>query len=163
MTTEEWKPIMGWPYEVSNLGRVRRTAKTTNTWSGRILRPSKTWGYRFVGLCRDGEKWQARIGRLVCEAFHGAAPPDAQVRHLDGNRANDSAANVRWSDRNSNEADKIIHGTLLSGERCPWSKLTKRQANELRRRYREHKIKRKNQRFVRLRVVSLRNWRRNMA
>lgn len=44
-----------------------------------------------------------KIARLVCEAFHGAAPPDKPVcMHVDENAANNRANNLAWGTQKQN-------------------------------------------------------------
>ena len=45
-----------------------------------------------------------KIHRLVCEAFHGAAPfENAIVLHLDENASNNQPGNLRWGTRKENQ------------------------------------------------------------
>lgn len=94
---EEWRPVPGWPYEASSLGRIRRAE------TGRILAPiAHTKGYHRVNLSQlnpDGGRALRRhayVHELVCEAFHGPRPPGMQVDHRDTVRTNNTAANLRW-------------------------------------------------------------------
>ena len=44
-----------------------------------------------------------KVARLVCEAFHGAAPEDRPVcMHKDENAANNRADNVEWGTQKEN-------------------------------------------------------------
>ena len=105
---ELWLPVVGYEgfYEVSNQGRVRsldrevRHSSGTGTrlWRGRILKqiPS-TNGYRQVGCCREGKQRMERVHRLACIAFHGPCPSsDHNVDHIDENKQNNRANNLRW-------------------------------------------------------------------
>lgn len=62
--------------------------------------------------------------RLIAETFHGPCPPGMECCHRDGDKSNCSEANLRWATHVENEADKVLHGTILVGERNPMSKLT---------------------------------------
>lgn len=122
MTNEIWKPIRDWPYEVSSLGRVRRTAAPQGrTRAGKIIKPrplTKRAGYMLVTLTHEGRRWHARVCRLVCEAFHGPPPtPRHEAAHLDGVNTNDTPGNLAWKTKAENEADKVGHGTRARGER----------------------------------------------
>jgi len=57
-----------------------------------------------------------------------------ECRHLDGNRQNNSPTNLEWSDKRTNEGDKITHGTLHRGERHHSSVLDEATVIEARRR-----------------------------
>ena len=107
--TEEWRPIDGWPYEVSNQGRVRRT-KTR-----RLLRPchcSKRNRHLSVVLTdtKAGKVKTLRVHRLVCAAFNGPPPfAGAVVRHLDGVDDHNEPSNLAWGTPRENTADWIRH------------------------------------------------------
>src|SRR3954462_11481545 len=95
--SEEWRPVEGFPYEVSSLGRVRRTGAGSSTWAGRVLKPRViTGGYHQVTLYRDGwQAWQVKVATLVCTAFHGAKPSAGLVvRHLNGAKTDDNRLNL---------------------------------------------------------------------
>lgn len=89
---EEWRAVKGWDcYEVSSCGNVRNAA------TGRHLamRPTPK-GYLRVGLCKKRKQVWRRVHRLVAEAFLGPPAPGEQVDHIDGNKQNNSAANLEW-------------------------------------------------------------------
>lgn len=139
--SEEWRPIEGWPYEVSNLGRVRRATDAIN-WNGavisrkgRILRLAPhSAGYVGVALCINGRPKSFTVHRLVCIAFNGPPPtPQHQVAHSDGDKKNNRADNLRWALQSDNEADKIDHGRTSRGERQGRSKLTEEDVLAIRR------------------------------
>lgn len=64
------------------------------------------------------------IHQLVTEAFVGPRPTGSEVRHLDGNPANNRASNLAWGTRRENMADARRHGTLVQGARCHMARLT---------------------------------------
>lgn len=98
---EEWRAVEGWPYEVSDLGRVRRSsAALGRTRAGKILRPQlkRKTGHLRVFLCRDGRPKEFAVHRLVCGAWHGAAPSGKhQAAHIDGDAANNLPENLYWA------------------------------------------------------------------
>lgn len=123
---EEWRPIEGWPYEASSLGRIRRAVASRSSPAGRIMRTAPhSAGYRSVALCKDGKPRTFLVHRLVCIAFLGPAPSaDHQVAHWDGDKTNNRATNLRWADQLENESDKIRHGRTPRGERQGGARLT---------------------------------------
>ena len=113
---EIWKPVEKYPYEVSNLGRVRRSKSaivSKGTSVGRILNPSpnKITGYVRIKLFREGEVGKfirASVHRLVAEAFLGPCPEGKEVNHCDGNKAHNHADNLEY----------ISHQDNLKHHRC---------------------------------------------
>ena len=102
-------------YEIERDGTVR------NKRTGRILKP-------FVGD-RSGHL-RVTIGgkhhyihRLVAEVYMGACPPGMEVRHLDGNPANNNVSNLAYGTRSENVLDSVAHGTYRSANaaktECP--------------------------------------------
>lgn len=134
---EEWRAVEGWPYEVSDLGRVRRTAAPAGrTRAGRILTPClyragcKYWR---VTLSRGGLAKTFRVHRLVAVAFIGPPPSKRHgVAHTDGNPANNAAANLRWATAKENEADKRTHGTNLVGTKVSGHRLDNESVSAIR-------------------------------
>lgn len=112
---EQWKSVVGYKYlyEVSDMGRVRRIGKKEGAVVGRILRPWKTSkGYLTVSVY-DGHnhKTNKNIHRLVAKAFIGSPPVGKkEIRHLDGNPANNYVYNLAWGNGDENRADMVRHG-----------------------------------------------------
>ena len=134
---EEWRPVEGWPYEVSNLGRVRRCGEKQNsTHIGRVLKPSPDgFGYPIVTLSsvKFGRKTK-HVHVLVCTAFYGVRPSENHVVcHEDGVAWNVRADNLNWGTYVKNEADKRRHGTNIAGERSSQTNLTNGDVLEIRR------------------------------
>lgn len=128
---ESWAPVVGYEgfYEVSNLGRVRSVEKRVRTARGTRLRPSvvrklsaNPRGYLTVNLSRGeaGSRTQ-HVHTLVLSAFVGPRPEGMEARHLDGNPANNSIANLAWGTHSENNLDRVRHGThhLASRTHCP--------------------------------------------
>lgn len=93
---------------------------------GSWLQPGTTGdGYQYVSLCTEGFKRSAKVHRLVAYAFLGQPPQGkTQVRHLDGNPANNAWWNLRWGGQSEQEADKAAHGTKSFGETHASAKLS---------------------------------------
>lgn len=89
---EIWKPIQGYEdlYEVSNLGRVRRTELLT-FWKHNGKQP-----YYMVGLSKNSKSKKCLVHRLVAEAFIPNPSNLPQVNHKDGNVHNNSVDNLEW-------------------------------------------------------------------
>ncbi len=110
--TEQWLPIYGHEgrYEVSDDGRVRSTGAVRQ--GGRILTPGvNNKGYLTVSIGSNGNRKTERVHRLVAEAFHAEGQHEGDVvRHLDGDKSNNSACNLAWGTPSENEMDKVGHG-----------------------------------------------------
>lgn len=77
------------------------------------------------------------VSRIVCEMICGPAPtPAHEAAHLcgKGHEGCFGAHCLVWKTRPENNADKLSHGTLLFGERAPWSKLTDEDVRLIKRR-----------------------------
>jgi hypothetical protein len=137
---EEWLDVHGTDgfYEVSNFGRVRSWLNTRREWQDRphLLNPSiGKNGYRVFCHRLFGGETRLLVHREVCRAFHGSPPATGdriEVRHLDGNKLNNMATNLAWGTSADNAADRVRHGTSLSGERNPFARLTRVQVSEIR-------------------------------
>jgi HNH endonuclease/Helix-turn-helix domain of resolvase len=93
------------------------------------LKPSHIRGYCVVSLYRGKKRSgvSVKVHQAVLRSFVGR-PPDGHVcRHLDGNKANNSLSNLAWGTHLENSSDKFRHGTHLSGEPHPSTKLTDEQ------------------------------------
>jgi hypothetical protein len=101
---EQWIPIADprfVPYEVSDLGHVRRPGK-------RVLTPDlNERGYHTVRL--NGIR--ATIHSLVLKAFRGPRPDGMVGRHLDDDKDNNGLSNLVWGTQSDNILDTVRSGT----------------------------------------------------
>lgn len=117
---EQWIPVPGYEgfYEVSDRGRVRSVERRTQQagymrrFPSRILKPgTRKDGYRYVNLSKLGEHKTFLVHRLVCMAFHGPQPEWADcIRHLDGDRSNNTVTNLVYGTYSENANDTVAHG-----------------------------------------------------
>lgn len=108
MTTQEWRPIPGFSgYEVSDQGNVRSLKPGKE---GPRL-PTVDRGYLRLGLSVEGVVHKRGVHQLVALAFIGPVPEGCEVRHLDGDRANNTLANLAYGTSAENRADALLHGT----------------------------------------------------
>lgn len=140
---EVWVAAVGWEdyYEVSNLGNIRRRKNSPGRYKTQrpvkqfeLKKPSGDQGYL---TCRFKVKSKGQktlyVHRLVCEAFHGAAPASSyQCCHNDGNKHNNQVENLRWDTRSANEMDRVAHGTSNRGSRHGMSKLVEDDVLQIR-------------------------------
>lgn len=138
MCEVEWRRVPFAPfYEVSSLGDVRRAAKGTSTYPGRLLKPwQESNGYLRVTLRIDGRSVKHWLQRVVAISFHGEPPtPEHEAAHCDGMKTNNRADNLEWKTPAENSADSKAHGTRVHGEQHHASKLTADDVAAIRARY----------------------------
>lgn len=118
----EWRPVPEWEgfYEVSADGRVRSLPRRidfdrlgqpfSRTLPGTDLQVMvSTRGYFKVSLTKPGLRTQRFIHDLVLEAFRGPKPDGLQACHNDGDKGNNSAANLRYDTCQANIDDRERH------------------------------------------------------
>jgi hypothetical protein len=101
MTNEEWKWVKEyeWYYYVSNHGRIK--IRKTN----KILKlATDKDGYIKCHLYKRGVRKSFRVHRLVAETFLDKPEGCTEVDHIDNNRANNHATNLRWCTHDENIA-----------------------------------------------------------
>lgn len=120
MSVEIWKPVVGFEgfYEVSNLGRVKSLDRmvchdssacitSRRKMKGRILKNGKDGhGYFHVNLCKDGNKTNPAVHRLVAQAFIPKIEGKEYVNHIDSDFTNNNVNNLEWCTQREN----LIHG-----------------------------------------------------
>ena len=110
---------------------------------GRIQGPSGKWlkmwqdkdGYLTFNVYWNGgsKPLNLKAHVVVCTVFHGPRPSDRpEVRHVNGNPADNRASNLRWATPAENARDKLRHGTHNRGTRHNMAKLTEDQVTEIR-------------------------------
>lgn len=97
---EWWTDVPGYQgvYQVSHLGRIRCIA------SGRgrrrapyVLTPNANDnGYLYVTLMTHGYRDVRAVHQLVAAAFLGPCPTDQEVDHIDTDKHNNRATNLRY-------------------------------------------------------------------
>lgn len=117
--TEQWRSVPGFPgYAVSDTGRVRSLARVVYRRDGRrhtvtesvLATPPNDDGYPHVTLHRPGERRTVAVHLLVAAAFHGPRPAGLEVRHLNGDPADNRAANLAYGTHAENMRDRVRHG-----------------------------------------------------
>jgi len=92
---ETWKQYLDTGYEVSDLGKIR------NINTGRIIKDWRSgMNYRKVQVGRN--RMRHYVHRIVAEVFCIKCGDDLEVDHIDRNRSNNSASNLRWVSHTTN-------------------------------------------------------------
>jgi hypothetical protein len=143
---EIWRPSLGELLEVSNLGRVRSKdrvcfvprrirdgkvqAPTYQRRKGKLLSPFISGnGYPTIAVKTGATRKKWLVHRLIAEAFVLGQFEGATVDHIDGNKENNRADNLRWVTRAENTRHQWLNGLVdLRGDAHPSSKLTREQA-----------------------------------
>ena len=104
-----------------------------------VARPTQTTprGYASIRLTWAGRSGTKMVAPLVAEAFLGERPSSgAEVNHIDGDKSNNRAANLEWTNRSGNM--KHLHGVLgyrnrpMCGEANGAARLTVARVKEAR-------------------------------
>ena len=94
---EEWREVYP-SYFASSHGRIKSTHH-----GDKILAPSYCGGYAYVNV--PPARRLIQVHSLVARAFHGERPQGRECDHIDRNRANNRADNLRWVTHAENMAN----------------------------------------------------------
>ena len=120
--SELYKPIPGYEdlYQITTLGRVYSTRRHMFLAGGKNSK-----GYRLVNLYRNGKGKTMKVHRLVATAFVPSEDGLEQVDHIDQNKTNNAAWNLRWASSAQNKANVARRRTNTSGYiGVTWNKQT---------------------------------------
>jgi hypothetical protein len=104
ITGETWKLLEfpGWKqlrkkYALSSMGRVASYSEDVVS-DGKLLNGSLTTGYKTLNLHRPGNNGTLYIHREIARLFlRKSSPKHKYVIHLNHNKTNNSAKNLRWA------------------------------------------------------------------
>lgn len=110
---EIWKDIEGYEgmYQVSNYGRVKNLERYS--YQGHLLAERllsithAAGGYCDVSLYKDGVREHKKPHRLVAEAFIPNPDNLPEVDHIDTNKDNNRADNLRWCTHQENHMNPL--------------------------------------------------------
>lgn len=121
----------GW-YSVSSDGRVFSDARAS-------MREMKAGpgsvGYKKVGLYCGKKQATHAVHRLVAEAFVPNPDNLPEVNHINGNKLDNRAENLEWTDRSGNALHSFDTGLHPWGEGRYNSKLTQEAVKDIRDNY----------------------------
>ena len=135
---EIWKPVLGYEgiYEVSNFGNV----KSLKFGKEKILKLLKTGRYRNyhqVILCKNKEKKQVHVHRLVYEAFVDRIPEGLTIDHKDNVGTNNKLENLHVMTQEENNRKAHL------GRKCSAETRKKMSLARIGKKYAPHKKKSK--------------------
>ncbi len=136
---DNWRPIPSCPgYEASEEGKIRSIPRYVNgprgtpiRLKGKILSQHPAASGKYM-QCTCGRGNVRYVHHLVLEAFVGQRPEGHEAAHDNGDKTDNCLENLAWKTKAENDADKLRHGTLLKGERCPWAKLSAEDVAKIR-------------------------------
>jgi hypothetical protein len=105
-------------------------------YGGQIIRQRRTkTGYMYCSLSdqMNGRLISVRVHKVILLAFGFEPKEGEQVRHLNGNPADNRINNLRWGTALENAKDRDEHGTTMRGQRHNRTHLTQAQVDEIRR------------------------------
>lgn len=116
---EIWADIPNYEglYQVSNLGRIRSLDKIVDNKRGiykkygRIKTISNaSYGYKSVGLCKDGVRKTWLIHILVAKAFIPNPLGKRTINHINCNKTDNRVCNLEWATYSENIKHAFAHG-----------------------------------------------------
>lgn len=116
---EEWRDIEGYEglYQISSEGRVKslkRIARNNHTVNSKIRKPKiDKDGYCCVSLWIDGVSKEHFIHRLVAQAFVPNPENKPCIDHINTDRTDNRAENLRWCTHKENTNNPISREKFL--------------------------------------------------
>lgn len=106
-------------YEITRNGEI--ISKKRN---GKMVKPQPN-GKGYLRVHIAGKMYF--VHRLVAEKYIPNPDNKPQVNHKDGNKLNNNVDNLEWVSNQENRDHAVKSGLQISGEKCPWAKLTLEQ------------------------------------
>lgn len=108
---------------------ITEQGEVINKKSGRKVKPQPN-GKGYLRVSISGKL--RFVHRLVAEKYVPNPENKPQVNHKDGNKLNNSADNLEWVTNMENRQHAVNNLLHLTGEKCPWSKLTRKDVDFIR-------------------------------
>jgi hypothetical protein len=102
---EVWKHYYTY-YYVSSYGRVYSFSRG----KGKLLKPGKgSNGYKIVVINKS-----ITVHKVVAHAFHGVRPKDKVIDHINQNRSDNRAINLRYVTYSTNSKNRTVKGGIYT-------------------------------------------------
>jgi hypothetical protein len=118
---EIWNDIKGFEglYKISSLGNVKSlgNGKSTCTLYKKerlLFSKAKANGYMHVKLNKDGKRYYFSLHRLIATTFLINPSNKKEVNHKDGNKLNNSLANLEWVTTSENQKHAYANGLQIA-------------------------------------------------
>ena len=112
---------------------VTRDGNVINRKTGKVLKLQRNGkGYLRFSIFVGEKKKFLFVHRIVAQKYVPNPENKPQVNHIDGDKTNNNADNLEWVSNKENRNHAIIHGLILRGGKCPWSKLRMDDVNYIR-------------------------------
>lgn len=129
--SSKWLAVPGYEgiYEVGDMGEVRSLNRLDSRGSrrpGKLIKPYRDGnkGYLAVSLVKNGVSTRFKLHRLVATVWHGHPQTGQEVNHLNGDKSDNSPANLAWC----TGAENIRHAYRALGKRSSGGHLGKKGA-----------------------------------
>lgn len=120
---EIWKDYPGFEgrYQVSNLGRVKSLNYHRERREFILVPIIDKGGYEIVKLCLDGEVYPHRVHLMVATVYVPNPDSKPYVDHIDTNRRNNRADNLRWCTMKENHNNPLSLENHSAASKRAWS------------------------------------------
>lgn len=104
LNIEIWREITNLPYEISELGNIRRSISAPYKHKNKeFVRPYlNNKGYLCINLYKNSKVHKFQIHRLIATFFIPNPLGLDEVNHIDGNPLNNAIANLEWCTHKQN-------------------------------------------------------------
>jgi hypothetical protein len=137
---ENWKDITGYEgyYQISSNGNVKSCSRFRLGKNGVLIKVNEKmmklktskFGYLCVGLRKDSKKTMFSVHRLVAINFIENPFNKPTVNHKDGNKQNNSVANLEWSTLSEQTNHAIETGLIKPRGKTKYSPEFKKKVYE---------------------------------
>lgn len=122
LKNEIWKDVVGFEgiYQVSNEQRIKRIALSKITNNLKVDYQERTVktrldkkGYVILNLCKNSEKFNTSLHRIIAKAFIANPENKPQVNHINGVKNDNKIENLEWTTSSEN----VIHSYRRLGKK----------------------------------------------